>query len=228
MAELKLKGDTYSLEMLVRNFQDKECCIYTVKFGNYIEYRLKSDFLSSISEENEIIKHGKYLTKYVNTITSFVKTNYTPIDFDTYYIGDACYSFGSFDLCLEYDGCFIDSNGQQIDFDYNLMTTLKKYYDDELLQEVLSLYFEKGETWVNLYRIYEVFKKHNISPSKKLWISEEQERTFKHTANSPEVLGFDARHAKQSGKPPKNPMSCEVAIAIIRLIIMKYLEEKAV
>ena len=95
---------------------------------------------------------------------------------------------------------------------------------DDLLNKILILYYEKGNNWVNLYRILELFEEMNIDVVKRKWISKNEKRLLKHTANSPAVIGNEARHGKQKEIPPLEPMSLNIAQILVKKIVCYYVE----
>jgi len=80
--------------------------------------------------------------------------------------------------------------------------------------------------WVNLYRLYEIIKK-DIGGIEEIvnrgWATKKSLKRFKHTANSPDAIGDDARHGKQPTKPPKNPMALGEARSLLKLILHNWL-----
>jgi hypothetical protein len=187
---------------------------------------MKSKRIENESNEDEIRKIGSELIIEINSILKFIKDEYIPIDFDSYYIGECNYMLCSEHLNITYDAYIIDKN-RKVDLDNIIITkTIKTFESDNLIKKVLSLYLRKGIDWVNLYRLYEVFEENLIDPVTKGWITKDQERVFKHTANSPKVIGNEARHGKQPNQSPKDPMNLHVAHQLMKLIIFKYIEEK--
>ncbi len=61
---------------------------------------------------------------------------------------------------------------------------------------------------------------------KKDWVPRDKLDLFGRTANSPEAVGDAARHGRQSGEPPKEPMELYEAQALIKTLVKKWLESK--
>lgn len=91
--------------------------------------------------------------------------------------------------------------------------------------KALRLRDKGGLDWVELYRLYEVIEsdipKHEIV--QKSWASKKEIRLFKRTANSPAVLGDEARHGKEQYQPPANPMSIREARSLVERILRKWI-----
>jgi hypothetical protein len=77
------------------------------------------------------------------------------------------------------------------------------------------------ENWVNLYRIFEIIEGDMSQKiSDKGWESTKNRELFKHTANSPTVLGDLARHGWSKQMPPKSPMELSEARAMICTVLV--------
>lgn len=80
-------------------------------------------------------------------------------------------------------------------------------------------------SWVELYRLYEVVEgavgRSAIVASG--WISESKIRLFKHTANSVEAIGDEARHGRRKHQPPKDPMKLSEARRLVDELIKNWL-----
>jgi hypothetical protein len=82
-----------------------------------------------------------------------------------------------------------------------------------------------------MYRIHEVIE-HDLggenAMKKKGWGSANDLKRFKHSANSVNVGGDEARHGKEIQDPPKNPMSVEEADAYLQYVVQAWLTSKGV
>ncbi len=88
---------------------------------------------------------------------------------------------------------------------------------------------EDSETWVGLYRIYEVVEADvggELALKKRGWGSAGDLKRFKHSANSVTVAGDAARHGKELTSPPANPMSLEEAAAYVNYVVSAWLAAK--
>lgn len=101
--------------------------------------------------------------------------------------------------------------------------------ENPAVAKVLRLFGTGGNDWVSLYRIYEVIEADAGGVSniqKQGWATKRAIERFKHTANSPGVIGDDARHGKQTTKPPRNPMLFTEAKSLIESITKNWLRSK--
>lgn len=85
------------------------------------------------------------------------------------------------------------------------------------------------KSWVNMYRIHEVIEldvggEHALI--KKRWGLQKDLKRFKHSANSVEVAGDDARHGKEENIPPPNPMSIEAAAEYLMYVLQTWIAAK--
>lgn len=99
---------------------------------------------------------------------------------------------------------------------------------DAKVQELIELR-DKGDHWANLYRIYEYIQdniesEHNIVEQG--WCSKSEKRLFKHTANSPEAIGHEARHGKPRASAPSDPMDHAEAKSLIDTLINNWLKHR--
>ena len=100
---------------------------------------------------------------------------------------------------------------------------------DDKVRELVGL-LDKGDDWVNLYRIYE-FIQANIDGDENIadrgwWSSNEKDR-FKQTANSRDAIGDDARHGQERIPAPDNPMNYPEAKALVDSLIRNWLEHRS-
>ena len=83
--------------------------------------------------------------------------------------------------------------------------------------------------WVGLYRLYEVIEA-DVGGEDKIvkagWTTKKAIGRFTRTANSPDAIGDAARHGKQSGEPPPNPMDLSEAISLVKVILHNWLRTK--
>lgn len=95
---------------------------------------------------------------------------------------------------------------------------------------VLRILESKPHDWVNLYRIFEIVASDvggmdKISEMK--WATKSKMRLFKHTANSPEAVGLEARHGVQSEQSPKQPMKIFEAQTMVKSIVRDWINAKS-
>lgn len=103
--------------------------------------------------------------------------------------------------------------------------------EDDTVQELIELR-DRGKHWVNLYRIYEHIES-NIESDIAIqdWLSGPEETRFTCTANDPEAIGHEARHAGDSSNASveqmsHDQMSHEEAKALINDLIDDWLRHR--
>lgn len=99
---------------------------------------------------------------------------------------------------------------------------------DEKVSDLTNL-LDRGDDWVNLYRIYE-FIQDNIESEENIvdqgWWSESEKDRFKQTANSRDAIGDDARHANNRIPAPTNPMTKAEAKRQIDTLVDHWLQHR--
>lgn len=100
--------------------------------------------------------------------------------------------------------------------------------EDEKVSELAEL-LDKGDSWVNLYRIYEYIQD-NIQDESNIvaqgWWSESEKNSFKRTANSRDALGNDARHGKDQVPAPEDPMTHAEATRLVETLVDRWLHHR--
>jgi hypothetical protein len=86
--------------------------------------------------------------------------------------------------------------------------------------------FEGDLNWNTLYRIFEAVQANAGNVASKGWASKNEITRFKHTANSRQAIGDEARHGHEKIPPPPNPMPLGEAQALIRRIAKHWLSDK--
>ena len=80
--------------------------------------------------------------------------------------------------------------------------------------------------WVELYRLLEIVEdsvgRNGITDAG--WATKRQLARFRHTANSFEAVGDDARHGHKHFQPPRHPMSLNDARELIRQVLRQWLD----
>lgn len=100
---------------------------------------------------------------------------------------------------------------------------------DDSVDKVLRLNSSDTLDWGNLYRIFEVIQK-DVGGMGRIalngWATKRSMRLFKHTANSPGALGFDARHGVDTAKPPSIAMTIAEARSLVNGLVRAWLRAK--
>ena len=80
-----------------------------------------------------------------------------------------------------------------------------------------------------VYRLHEVVEDAvggERELTKRNWAPSGQLSRFKHSANSVDVAGDDARHGAETTTPPKRPMTLDEAQGHVHLVLRAWLDEK--
>jgi hypothetical protein len=98
---------------------------------------------------------------------------------------------------------------------------------DEKVSHALRLWGRRKQDWVNLYRILEIIES-DVGGLiyQENWVSKTNITRFTRTANSPEVLGDAARHAKKRDPPPRKPMRIHEAEDLMRGLLQRWVDSK--
>jgi hypothetical protein len=226
MIKVQLNGDDKILAVLAEIYSDEGIIISLdneykkyFMFGREIdqeikaeeEIRLKIPFLSNIIDK-------------INFIGNFSFPDYIPIGFKNIYFDDSCISCNEEFLALNYE--IKDNENKFIDEIAFAKKIREIISNDDILLNILNLLYAYGTDWVNLYKILELIESANIDVVKKGWISKDNYRLFKHTANSFKAVGLDARHGKDEQEPPLKPMSIITARNLVKILIIKYIERQ--
>ncbi len=98
---------------------------------------------------------------------------------------------------------------------------------DSNVRRVLRFWSSGARNWAALYKIHEIIREDVGKGGKELiedWFPDW--KCFRDTANSPEILGDDARHGVPKNDPPENPLSIEEARHAVQTLIRKWLQHK--
>ena len=100
---------------------------------------------------------------------------------------------------------------------------------DAAVSKAYRLLGKDATSWVGLYRVYETIEK-DVGGQHALqrlgWVSEDEIRRFKHSANSPSVAGDESRHGAEQHRPPSNPVTVEQGASIVHRLAAAWLDHK--
>jgi hypothetical protein len=100
---------------------------------------------------------------------------------------------------------------------------------DADVAEALRIFGALESNWLNLYKVFEIIR-HDVGGHAKLqeagWVPETNIRRFTGTAQSSEILGDEARHARYRGGPPSSPMSLSEARLFIKTLLEQWIRSK--
>ena len=115
------------------------------------------------------------------------------------------------------------TTGQQL---LQLRRIIQLIFQDSNVEKIVRLY---GSTvsWDTLYKVFEVIRGDAGSLIEDLkWRSKAQQRRFTQTAQSPQIIGDEARHGYQKQEPPKKPMTLQQASDLITQLTHRWIEHK--
>ena len=99
--------------------------------------------------------------------------------------------------------------------------------EDEDVSRALRVFAQGTVRWSDLYHAFEIVQAsvggHMFDAG---WISRSDANLFSWTANSPAVIGEQARHGHQRNDPPAAPMSEDAAVRLIRRLVKQWLDWK--
>ncbi len=89
----------------------------------------------------------------------------------------------------------------------------------------LCLYETRGGSFRDLYFIIDLILG-DVGSTLYEWVSQDDVRRLKHTANSMTILGTEARHGREPTQPPKNPTSPGKAREIVRQALLGWIRSR--
>lgn len=99
---------------------------------------------------------------------------------------------------------------------------------DKHIRTALDLWADPLRTWPRLYLVLEVIEKYLGQEVQDVKFCSRKERErFRRSANSMEIAGKDARHARRMHQPPKYPMRLPEATEFIRGLLLRALDRAA-
>ncbi|MEC0126531.1 hypothetical protein [Paenibacillus pabuli] len=224
-----LAGDEKELYELSKSLNTEKLTI----FKEEGEYRLKSSDISSINDYKDVSKKVDNLVKLIDGVTKLVLGAHRKITVsDIYLLND--YGGRTFFMSAELSGSSSMTAIPQIikadeaivisnpaDSVPDLLELCEKH---EVIDKVIKLISYDDESWVGLYKIFEVIAK-DADVKSFSSISSENLKRFTRTANSYKAIGMEARHALDY-EPPKEPMYITEAKSLICLLVNEWIKQK--
>lgn len=108
----------------------------------------------------------------------------------------------------------------------HLRRVINLIFQDPNVEKVIRIH-GLPDSWDTLYKIFELIEGdvgRLIMDLK--WMSKTQKKRFTQTAQSPQVIGDEARHGRQKEQPPKKPMPLQEAIDLITLTTHEWINYK--
>lgn len=87
--------------------------------------------------------------------------------------------------------------------------------------------FNDERNYINLYKCFEIVLS-DVGGRVYDWVGKSSLSKFSHTVNSPAAIGYSlARHGRENGAPPEEPMALAEADALIRRALVAWVSDKA-
>jgi hypothetical protein len=97
---------------------------------------------------------------------------------------------------------------------------------DNRVQRVFEIVTHNFNSYIELYKIIEIIQEDDFPPLKKGGEFYNEIKDFKHTAESYEAIGNQARHAHSRFIKPPNPMTLDHAKELVRKTLYLWLDSK--
>lgn len=227
---ISLSGDEMDLNELSKSLNTDDLSIYKLD-GTY--YLKSNKIIKGSNEYNEIDKIVCELVELVNgTAKLALGTKNVINNYDIYYQKEdgSELVFASANITctarLRINLQVVNADGtvetcNPADLVPNWLDLCNK---DELIYKVFKLISHDTESWVGLYKIYEVISKDLINDFH-FSVPKENLRRFTQTANSYKAVGMEARHALDY-EPTSIPMKITEARALIYLMVNEWIRAK--
>ncbi|MFD0959015.1 hypothetical protein [Paenibacillus chungangensis] len=224
-----LSGDEADLYELSKSLNTE----YLTVFKEGDQYYLKSSQILSTDEYREVSEKVKELVDLINGATKLaLGTRNTIAVTDIYVQKDdgGRILFGSAHLSASIR---VRASTQIIRADgtieiCNPADSVSNWLDlsqkNELINKVFKLISHDSDSWIGLFKIFEVIDKDSGIRSFSS-VSSENLKRFTQTANSYKAVGMEARHALDY-EPPKKPMNITEARSLIYIVVNEWLRQK--
>ena len=231
--EIQINGDTLDLKELSKSLVDDDLRILE-KSGQYF---LESNRFKGLAESEEVESLAADILKVLTGAVRLSLGGRTPLSVasitgvkpDGRRVGFVTVSETiSARETYECEITRLDGTKEVMHPAHSVQAWITYGLTDQSVAKVLRLFGADKLDWVDLYRLYEVIEK-DVGLDKiasKGWATKTSIRRFKHTANSPEAVGDDSRHGKESTTPPSDPMDIGEARALVELISYNWLRSK--
>jgi len=226
-----LSGSAHTLEELSKVFDTSEICI----LKNDDKYILKSKDFADLGSYDQVRDHTTEILTSLNGAAKLSLGSGSPIKIGSIseirddgtrhtYVSAAVVGASATITCsvvvIHADGTIEESHPAD-----PAITWMALSRRDAHVKKTLRLIENDFETWYGLYKVFEIIREDAGNIVKRGWCTEAELRRFTQTANSPEALGMNARHAKAI-PAPSDPMSLSSAASFIRKMMSAWLEEK--
>ncbi|MEK5260935.1 hypothetical protein MKY75_17175 [Paenibacillus sp. FSL L8-0663] len=228
---ISLAGDEKELYELSKSLNTEKLTI----FKEEGEYRLKSSDIFSTDDFKNVSEKVENLVKLIDGATKLVLGTHKRITVSDIYLLNE-YGGRTFFMSAELSGSasmkaipqIIKADGTIEIFISNPANSVPDLLElcekNEVIDKVIKLISYDDESWIGLYKIFEVIAKEADVKSFSS-ISSESLKRFTRTANSYKAIGMEARHALDY-EPPKEPMYITEAQSLIYLLVNEWIRQK--
>lgn len=238
--EVDLVGDESDLNHLVKHFTNGPCHIWRDETTGQVLMRV--DGFPPNAEARQVQEAASVTVRQLSGVLKVIRGSKTPLQTGGVMQRQANGTRNVFLFAesLAMATCFMeaavfvrDANGNLVERPSPPPRTLvlaKLMLTDAALAKAMRLRdANDAGTWVGLYRLYEVIK-HDVGSERAMvsrgWTSKAQQDRYRHTSNSPDAAGDDARHGATNDEPPANPMTLEEARTFVEGILQAWLDKK--
>lgn len=233
--KVELKGENFDLSELLEGFNSTECAVSKKDS----KYYLKSDIFQELSDARQVLESAKEMVSRINGISRLEFQNWKNVCVSgVSYLKDdgtenvflspdpivCCARVRVSDQLTIIRNAKVISEEPSIPRPQRLIELCSK---DHVASKALRLYGLDDQSWVNLYRIFEIIEDDiGSNMVERGWVSSKKATKFTRTANSPSVIGDDARHGSEKYTPPSKPMTLQDGKEFISGLLNNWLNYK--
>lgn len=223
---VELIGEKIDIEDLKHNLRTSDWKILNMDNMYYIA----SESLNKLQDSNEILSAVNLFLDILNGAVCVLEINHKTVFAGSIY---KVYPNGRKDVSIQLNTIkgFSRVRGSLTIKGDNTTTatTVEKYLKlaEKDVHVRAALNFFKRIAWGNLYKVYEIICK-DMNGEKNIYqfCPKSQIILFRRTAQSPDIIGEDARHAYQRHKPPKEIITVKQAHSIIKRLFENWIKSK--
>lgn len=229
---VQISGDNFDLEDLPEWFKSPELKVVKESDGYY----LHSNHFDSAKDANEVRILAEKLTENMVGAAKLLRPDFQPVKLGSVdrendsggknihiFVSDTINVRSKVRARLSVNG------GVQKPSIPKPTTWLSIAYNEEKVEHALRIWGKEPHDWINLYKILEIIES-DVGGNIYLegWTNKSEIRRFTQTANSFEILGDEARHAKENVPAPAKPMTIQEAQQLFRELLQNWIESKRI
>lgn len=203
-------------------------------------FYLRADVLEELADQADVLSRAVELLRRVNGVGRLVDEAAAPVEIDRvervlegggrqHFVGlrdtAAAISDSLSVTVARAEGSRVQI--ENTDQDSSAAGIFEIAAQDEGVARALLVVGRADLNWADLYHLYEVVL---ADVGGRIydegWASRTEVERFKRTANSPAVLGEEARHGRETTDPPPNPMSRPDATALVVGLARRWIADK--